>query len=111
MDVFPSVSLDDEGREVCSSAPLAIHVPFSTGRTLTVFDRLRLRQLELFGALQSDVDSDGSFSPFDEVDDDFFDRPTPAELAELAASSASEPEQATPAPVKEEPPQDAADES
>lgn len=119
METTPTSNLDLEGREVNESGPLRVHVPFFAPRQMTIFDRLRLRQLELSGVYSElDYDSDGSFPVDDGGDDgDFFDRPTAAQLDDAAIVSrqmqaqASKPEQATPAPVKEEPPQNAADET
>ena len=116
-------NLDEEGREVNSIGPKVLHVGFHQGRNMTIFDRLRLRQMEMLGLMDGDYDSDADFSSEDGLEGDFFDAPTPSQLsdeaAELRAAAAreaaqkqkvaSKPEQAKPAPVKEEPPQDAAD--
>lgn len=115
-------NLDEYGREVNDEGPLSLHVPFGSQRQLTVFDRLRLKQLELLGGFQNDYDSDGSFLDSDESDDDFFDAPTSSQLLdeaiELRSAAqrqaapqkiASKSEQGSPARTTEEPPLEAAE--
>lgn len=109
MDERTFFNLDDLSREKNTIGPLRVHVPFNCGRSMTVFDRLRLRQLEMLGAFANDYDSDENFRDSDETQVDFFDLPTASQLSEQAFLAreaqkiASEPEHSANAQVTEEP--------
>lgn len=109
MDELTFFNLDDSSREKNTIGPLRVHVPFNCGRSMTVFDRLRLRQLEMLGAFANDYDSDENFRDFDETQVDFFDLPTASQLSEQAflareaQNLTSKPEHPQDAQVKEEP--------
>lgn len=115
-------NLDDEGREVNTMGPKVVHVPFNSGRTMSIFDRLRLRQMEMLGLMDSDYDSDADYSDEDGLEGDFFDAPTASQLFDEAAELRAEaersaqtqkvdakPEHASHAPGQAEPPQQAAE--
>lgn len=103
-----AATLDEFGREVLDQTPVAITVPFTRPEPL----HLRIRRMvERYHQEMKEKDEYESFEDADDFDVEdgvpsWEDAPSSYEVEFMPSSElAAKPEQATPAPVKAEPPQ------